>query len=324
MPKAEPKPPRDDDVERFLAYLAEVRRASPHTVRAYASDLRQLLTFAAAYDPGRAVADFEPLDLRHFLAWLHDRGVSRRSAARKLSAVRRFYRYLRQEGRRRENPAAALRTPKFARSLPTHFKTDEAAAILDGAAQTARGEPPTRWKGEQPRARARACALRDWAILELLYGAGIRVSELTQLKLGDVETRRRLVTVIGKGDKMRVVPTGAPAAAAAAAYVAARGTLLRGVKTDRLFLSARGTPLTPRSVARLVARTGGPGASPHRWRHTFATHLLDAGADLETIRELLGHATLATTAIYAHVSTARLREVYDRYHPHARRPKKDG
>jgi len=308
------KPAMGDDVGAFLDYLGGVKRASPHTVRGYAGDLKQLAAFAAEYEPGRDIADLSPLDLRHFLAWLRERGVTSRSAARKVSALRRFYKFLRQRGRIVDNPAAVLRTPKFARSLPTFLKLEEATAILDGAAhKAAAGGAPG-----QPDARAEASAFRDWAVLELLYGAGIRVGELVTLDAGDVDVGRELVTVIGKGDKMRLVPTGGAAARAVAAYMERRKALGPAPGQGRLFLNRRGGALTGRSVHRLVARAGGPGVSPHSWRHTFATHMLDAGADLETIRELLGHASIATTAIYAHVSTARLREVYDRFHPHAR------
>ncbi len=309
-----------DDVASFLNYLADVKRASPHTVRSYGVDLGQLVAFAEIYDPGRAVAVYSPLDLRHFLAYLREKGVGPRSVARKLSAIRRYYKYLREHGRITDNPAATLRSPRFAAPLPSFLKTDEAAAILDRAGNVALTRPPT----EKPDARAAAGAYRDWAILELLYGAGIRVGELTRLALGDVDLPRGLATVIGKGDKMRVVPIGKKARAALAAFLERRPAFAPAPAEKRLFLNRRGRPLTERSVHRLVARTGGPGVSPHTWRHTFATHLLDAGADLETIRELLGHASIATTAVYTHVTAARLREVYNRYHPHARRRRGPG
>jgi integrase/recombinase XerC len=310
------------EIEDFLEYLADVERASPHTVRSYGGDLRQLAAFAAEYDPGRGVTAFTATDLRHFLVYLTEAGVSPRTLARKLSTFRRFYKYLRQKGVLDENPAESLRTPKFAAGLPHYLDVEEAAALLDRAEAVARSAAPAVPKDEKARAKAAARAARDWAILELLYGAGIRVGELVSCKAEDVDAKRELVTVIGKGDKMRVVPIGGKAAAAVAEYLARRDALgpARGEKT--LFLNNRGGPLTSRSVHRLVARTGGPGTSPHTWRHTFATHMLGAGADLETIRELLGHENVATTAIYAHVTARRLREVYDRYHPHAGRPKK--
>jgi integrase/recombinase XerC len=308
-----------EEIAAFLAYLAGVERASRHTVRGYASDLSQLSAFAARYDPGRDITTFTALDLRHFLVHLREGGVSPRSLARKLSALRRFYKYLRQKGRIKDNPAAALRTPRFTPGLPTYFKVDEAAAVLDRAAAQAQLPAAARFKNERARARAGARALRDWAVLELLYGAGLRVGELCSLNVGDVDVKRELVTVVGKGDKMRVVPTGTKAAAAVAKYAEARATLEPAAAEKRLFLNHRGGALSERSVHRLVARTGGPGAKPHTWRHTFATHMLDAGADLETIRELLGHENVATTAIYTHVTTRRLREVYDRCHPHAAR-----
>lgn len=314
----------EEEIAAFLAYLADVERASPHTVRSYGGDLRQLAAFATEYDPGRDITAFTATDLRHFLVYLHEAGVSPRTLARKLSTFRRFYKYLRQKGVVDENPAQTLRTPKFAAGLPNYLNVEEAAALLDRAEAAARSQPVDRLKSEEARRKAAARAVRDWTILELLYGAGIRVGELVSAKLGDVDVKRELVTVIGKGDKMRVVPVGAKAAAAVAEYLKKRDALgpARGEKT--LFLNNRGGPLTSRSVHRLVARTGGPGTSPHTWRHTFATHMLSAGADLETIRELLGHETVATTAIYAHVTARRLREVYDRYHPHAGRRKKGG
>jgi len=315
----------DEHIAAFLAYLADVERASPHTVRSYGSDLRQLATFAAEYDPGRELATLTPLDLRHFLAARREAGTSPRSLARKLSAFRRFFKYLRRRGIVAQHPAAALRTPKFAPALPTFIKEEEAAAILDGAARAVAGAAAAgRRQDEKARARARARASRDWAVLELLYGAGLRVGELVSLRLGDCDLARQPVTVIGKGDKMRVVPTGAKAAAALGVYFELRPLLAPAATEKALFLNARGGPLRDRSVHRLVARTGGPGVSPHTWRHTFATHLLDAGADLETIRELLGHESVATTAIYAHVTAARLRKVYDEFHPHAAPKRKKG
>ncbi len=308
----------EDEIAAFLSYLADVERASPHTVRSYAGDLKQLAAFTAEYDPGRDVTALTMLDLRHFLVHLREAGVSSRSLARKLASLRRFYKYLRHQGRVEDNPAEALRTPKFPSALPTYLKVDEAAAVLDHAEERARTPGPSRFKDGRARENAAARAVRDWAIMELLYGAGIRVAELASLEVGDVDVKRELVTVVGKGDKMRVVPTGAKAAAAVAEYLTNRGKLEPAAGERKLFLNRRGKPLSERSVHRVVARAGGPGVSPHTWRHTFATHMLDAGADLETIRELLGHENVATTAIYTHVTASRLRDVYDRYHPHAR------
>jgi site-specific recombinase XerD len=308
----------EDEIASFLSYLADVERTSPHTVRSYAGDLKQLAAFAAEYDPGTDVAALTTLDLRHFLVHLREARVSPRSLARKLSSLRRFYKYLKHRGLVKDNPAEALRTPKFPSALPTYLKVGEAAAVLDHAEEQARTPAPGRFKNETAREKAAARAARDWAIMELLYGAGLRVGELASLEPGDVDLQRGLVTVVGKGDKMRVVPTGAKAAAAVAEYLAHRGKLRPAAGERKLFLNRRGKPLSERSVHRVVARAGGPGVSPHTWRHTFATHMLDAGADLETIRELLGHENVATTAIYAHVTAGRLRDVYDRYHPHAR------
>lgn len=312
-------------IDDFLADLAAGVRASPQTVRAYAVDLAQLQTFAAAYDPGRDLTAFSTLDLRHFLAYLRERGATPRTVARKVSALRRFYRYLRERGLVTNNPAAALRTPKFAPSLPTHIKVEEAQAILDAAEDVARAAAAAGVSASVSPKRA-ARAARDWALLETLYGAGLRVSELVGLNVKDVDLKTALATVTGKGDKMRVVPIGAKAAAALNFYLRYRPALVRRDDVVALFLNNRGGPLSARSVARLVRSTAGPGVSPHTWRHTFATHLLEAGADLEVIRELLGHANVNTTAIYTHVTKTRLREVYDKYHPHAgkRPPHKPG
>lgn len=306
------------EIEEFIGYLTDVRRASPETVRAYAGDLKQLANFAAAYDPNRQITEFSALDLRHFLAYLRDRGVGPRSLARKVSALKRFYKFLRERGITAGNAAAALKTPKFPKSLPTFLKKEEAAAILDGVALKAQTPRPDGVK-KKTAAEARATATRDWAVLELLYGAGIRVGELVKLDVNDVDLRAEVVTVTGKGDKMRVVPTGSKAAEAVGTYLTYRPALARDRDEKALFLNRWGGRLSARSVHRLVKRTAGPGVTPHSWRHTFATHLMDAGADLETVRELLGHATIATTAIYTHVTTSRLRETYDRFHPHARR-----
>jgi integrase/recombinase XerC len=307
----------ENEITSFLSYLADVERASPHTVRSYAGDLRQLADFAKKYDPGTDVAALTTLDLRHYLVHLREKGISSRSLARKLSSARRFYRYLKQRGVIDDNPAEALRTPKFTAPLPTYLKVNEAAAVLDRAEAQARAPDKTRFKNEGARERAAARAARDWAVMELLYGAGLRAGELAALDIGDVDLKRELVTVVGKGDKMRVVPIGAKAAASLTAYLDVRAALRPAPAERKLFLNSRGKPLSGRSVHRVVARAGGPGVSPHTWRHTFATHMLDAGADLETIRELLGHENAATTAIYAHVTAGRLRDVYDQYHPHA-------
>ena len=229
----------EDEIAAFLSYLADVERASPHTVRSDGGDVKHLAAFAAEYDPGGDIAALTTLDLRHFLVHLREAGVSPRSLARKLSSLRRFYKYLRHKGLVKDNPAEALRTPKFSSALPTYLKVDEAAAVLDHAEARARTPGPSRFKNERAREKAAAATVRDWAIMELLYGAGLRVGELATLKLGDVDVKRELVTVIGKGDKMRVVPTGAKAAAAVAEYLTNRDKLVPAAGERRLFLNRR-------------------------------------------------------------------------------------
>jgi integrase/recombinase XerC len=282
----------------WAAHLRAERHASPHTLRAYQSDLRQLLAFAAPDGLAAVTAD----TLRHWLRML-DGTKERTSIARKLSAVRSLYRFLLDTGRARHDPTAGLGTPKTRRKLPVHLTLDDVDRLL--------ATPPAdRWLG-----------LRDRAILELLYSSGLRVSELAGLDWHDVDTETPAVRVLGKGRKERVVPVGRPALAALAAYRTAAAEAGRDVRSGPVFRNARGGRLTTRSVARLMERwvvaSGTTKATPHALRHTFATHLLGAGADLRAIQELLGHASLSTTQRYTHVDLRRLMEAYDRAHPRA-------
>lgn len=308
-----------EHLDPFLDYLRLNRNLSRHTVRAYASDISQFLAFAAE-NLGREplVEDFDHRLVRGYLASIYERRQASSSSARKLAAVRTFARYLRREELLDGNPGALVSAPKVARRMPAHMAVDEIGALL--AAPDA----------------ATPLGLRDRAILELFYASGLRLSELAGLDLEDVNLASRMVRVLGKGGKERIVPFNPPAAAAIRDYLPARRELLLRERTagaastsgrgrwsdDPLFLNYRGGRLSSRSVARMVQRyvdlVGAQrGISPHALRHSFATHLLERGADLRAIQELLGHARITTTQRYTHVSAAQITELYRRTHPRA-------
>jgi integrase/recombinase XerC len=288
-----------DPLAAFLRYLALEKNASPHTLRSYRRDLEQFRAYLteAVGDLGSApLPEFDARLVRGWLARLHGRGLDPVSVGRKLAALRSWCRFLVRRGWLARSPALEVRGPRPGRKLVSFLPIDEAAALLD----------------------ANGASARDRAILELLYATGLRVSELVGLGLDDVDRGERTVRVMGKGSKERIVPFGGQAAVALDAYVDVRGT-----GTGPLFLNARGGRLSPRSVHALVrrrARAAGLSrrVSPHTLRHTFATHLLDAGADLRMIQELLGHSRLSTTQRYTHVAAEQLMRVYDRAHPRAR------
>ncbi len=302
-------------VDRFLAYLKDQRRASRETVRAYESDLAQLGAFIAGQQDGVAQTGPERIDalaVRGFVASLHHRGLHKSSIARKLSTVRSFLEHAVRERRIETNPAKAVPTPRRPNRLPRDLTVDEMFALLD------------RIRSADP------ASLRDRAILELLYATGLRVSELVSLSLDDVDLRERVVQVVGKGGKERMVPFGKKSAHALEAWLdAARPLRVRGGNAEAVFLNFRGGGrLTDRSIRRILDRRILEAAvqghvSPHALRHSFATHLLGAGADLRAIQELLGHSSLSTTQRYTHVSVEALIQVYDRTHPRARRRAKE-
>jgi integrase/recombinase XerC len=291
-------------IERFQQHLAVERNLSPHTCAAYRRDLAAFQTFLAGSGAADAATlqGIDHLLLRRYLAELH-RHNQRTSIARKLSALRTFFRYLVREGVLATNPAAGLATPKRNRYLPKTLSVDEACTLMERGHGTSH------------------LALRDRAILELLYSSGLRVSELTGLDVGGLDLQQQLVRVLGKGRKERIVPVGRKALAALQDYLAVRGA----VGDDQpLFVNHRGGRLTPRSVQRhLKVRLLKAGLlkdiSPHALRHSFATHLLDAGADLRAIQELLGHASLSTTQRYTQVSVDQLLAVYDKAHPRSKK-----
>ena len=345
-----------EHVHEFLKYLILNRNVSPHTVRAYDSDLRQFLAFLSQ-DRAKPPSSLRPVDLdvdavRGYLAMLYRVGRSRASAARKLAALRAFGRYLRREDVTVDEPAALVATPKQRQTIPAHLSEDEMSRLLE--------MPDT----------AAPLGRRDRAILELFYASGLRLSELVGLDLDDVNLSGRLVRVLGKGNKERMVPFNTSAAAAIRRYLRDRAAIVAasGTQTDRgatverragrdgskggerrgaqgspqvsrfvgvgaprfqkrpppLFVNYRGERLSARSVHRLVHRYVAAcstrfGISPHALRHSFATHLLARGADLRAIQELLGHVRLSTTQRYTHVNVGQLAEVYRRAHPRAGR-----
>jgi site-specific recombinase XerD len=296
------------DVEGYLASLSGV---SENTRAAYARDVHQFVTWA---DRGGCPepADLDRTRLRRYLAYLGTRGLSRRTVARKAASVRSFLRYLSRTGAIATDPGRALRTPSGAVRLPRVPRAGDAAAMLDGVAAAELPDSDVE----------RGIALRDLAVLELLYGTGIRVSECCAITPADVDLRGRSVTVLGKGAKVRRVPLGAPAAEALGAYLAdGRAALVApDVPTKAIFLNRRGRQLSPRDARRILERhpmPDGRRVHPHALRHAYATHLLEGGADLRTVQELLGHADLATTQIYTHLTRERLRAVYEATHPRA-------
>jgi site-specific recombinase XerD len=287
-------------------FEASLTALSAHTRRAYVHDATE---FAAWCERGGCpeVGQIDQRTVRRYLAYLQTRGFARSSIARKAASVRAYARYLRRRGVVSTELAASIRAPKGPRRLPRMPKAAEASALLDRVSDV-----------PVPDARA----LRDLAMLELLYGAGLRVSECCGLDTGDVDGRHGTVTVLGKGAKVRRLPLGEPALEAVAGYLrSGRGTLLTArTEGNPLFLNGRGRRMTPRDVRRVLARFPLPDGRvlhPHALRHAYATHLLEGGADLRAVQELLGHADVGTTQIYTHVTRERLRSVYSRTHPRA-------
>ncbi|HEY1379377.1 MAG TPA: tyrosine recombinase XerC [Gemmataceae bacterium] len=290
----------------YLRHLALERHASAHTVKSYREDLTQAVGFFQTQLPGQSPAPqrLTTRVLRAYLAWLSEQGYARTTVARRLAAVRSWLRYLCRQGVLARNPADGLRGPRQEKRLPHFLAATDVTKLVAAPALTPLGA-------------------RDRAILETLYSAGLRVSELVGLDLDDLDLDGGVLTVRGKGKKERLAILGREAADAVRAWLAERASLVAAKATVALFLNRFGRRLTARSVARMLAKyltqTGlDPRTSPHTLRHTFATHLLDAGADIRSVQELLGHRSLGTTQVYTHVTTHRLHDAYRAAHPRAR------
>lgn len=289
-------------IASFLRHLDRERNASSHTIRAYAQDLEQFRQhLQQELRREAAPRDVDHLLIRAFLARLHRAGLRKTSAARKLAALRTFFRYLCREGVLQRNPARALLSPRSERRLPRHVEESEVATLLEFPGDSRK----------QVRARA---------ILELFYATGIRCSELVNLDVSEVDFEARMIRVLGKGRKERIVPFGKRAGEALLEYLPIRAQGNRA--SDALFINARGGRLSDRSIRQLVAArvrevASARRMSPHGLRHAFATHLLERGADLRAIQELLGHASLSTTQRYTHVNARHLLEIYRKTHPRA-------
>lgn len=290
----------DRYVDKFLSYLKVERNSSPHTVINYAVDLRDFGGFVGDVE----VEKIGILELRKFLAALREKNLQKRTVARKLATLRSFFKFLRREGLLKTNPAASLMNPRLDKKLPKFLSEEEVGRLLGSIGN-----------GDSPLSR------RDRAILETLYSTGMRVGELVSLGLADVDFLGGIIKVRGKGKKERLCPVGEHALKAIREYVgeAAFGDAGRG---RALFANRRGGRLTDRSVRRLLSKyllkaSLQSGVSPHTLRHSFATHLLDRGADLRAVQELLGHASLSTTQIYTHLTPERLKQAYEKAHPRA-------
>ncbi len=292
------------DAWRLDQFAASLTAASPATVRAYRGDLDAFVEWVSRLEvsePGRVDRKL----LRRYVSYLGTRRYARRSIARKASAIRRYFAWLRRTGVIATDPAAGLSTPSGDGRLPRVLRDDELHVLLDA---------PTPQSTERPELRS-----RDDAIVELLYGSGLRVGELCGLRPADIDLSGRTARVWGKGSKQRAVPISVPAVGALKAWLQCDRAVLESPESppDAVFLNQRGRRLTPRDVRRILDRRSATPIHPHALRHTFATHLLDGGADLRAVQELLGHADLGTTQHYTHVSKERLRRVLDASHPRA-------
>jgi integrase/recombinase XerC len=341
----------NEAIAKYLEYLQSVKNSSPHTVLNYRKDLEQFVYYLSP--PGvrpPALSGVTHTLIREFVAHLHDQGLAKSSIARKLAALRSFFKYCVVEGRLKESPARLVPTPKLPKRIPSVLSAEEmngflnqlcgtGAAALRGGAGPRKGSlippvsPPKRQDKQNRSTQVEAGLLlrRDRALLELLYAAGLRVSELTGLNLADMEQRERMLRVRGKGNKERIVPYGAKAQEALEKYWPLREQLLEqtdrassgpGPHAEAVFLNYSGRRLTQRSVGRIVKKyvriaNVNWDLHPHSLRHAFATHLLADGADLRAIQELLGHQSLSTTQKYTHASIRQLMDVYDKTHPHA-------
>ena len=317
----------DPMVDRYVTHLRAEKDASPHTVSNYLRDIRLFAesTWGGETQPPFEWAGVDRFAARRFVAQSQHDGHAPTTTARRLSSLRSFYRFMKREGLVELNPFSGLPSPRKPRRLPKLLSIDEAVRLLNAPGDRRRTGVDES-EGRLSPAYLNYAAVRDTAILEVLYSAGIRLSELTGLRAQDVDLLAGVVLVRGKGKKQRLAPLGAPAITALRAALDARKGFLAALgrpgEPPALFLNKSGTPLSNRSIERRIkthlVHAGLPGTlSPHALRHSFATHLLDAGADLRSVQELLGHASLSTTQIYTHVSVERLKDAYEKAHPRA-------
>jgi integrase/recombinase XerC len=330
-------------IEKYLEYLRSVRNSSPHTVLNYGKDLQQFAAYLSP--PGESIPALEKIThqiIREFVGHLHSLGLQKSSIARKLAALRSFFKYCVREGKLKDNPARLVPTPKLPKRIPSVLSAEEMNDFLNqlatGQKVSETAEPASRRGAEVRPAKGRSSddegllLKRDRALLEMLYAAGLRVSELTGLNLADMDRHEKMLRVRGKGNKERIVPYGGKAQEALEAYWPVREQLLlqtgpgrrRGgpAHNEAIFLNYTGRRLTQRSVGRIVKKyvrlaNMDWDLHPHSLRHAFATHLLADGADLRAIQELLGHQSLSTTQKYTHASIRQLMDIYDKAHPHA-------
>jgi integrase/recombinase XerC len=335
-------------IDSYLEYLVSVKNSSPHTISNYGKDLRQFVAFLTP--PGMSLPALSAINhgiVREFVAHLYEQGLKKTSIARKLAALRSFFKYCVREGMLKESPARLVPTPKLPKRIPSILSAEEMNSFLNRLAEMGGSLPKRKNKSKAEWSPAEALALRnepkfreeglllrrDRALLELLYAAGLRVSELTGLDLVDIEQKERMLRVTGKGNKQRIVPYGNKAQEALEKYWPLREQLLLQTSggyasrtatphSEAVFLNYAGRRLTQRSVGRIVKKyvrlvNMNWDLHPHSMRHAFATHLLADGADLRAIQELLGHQSLSTTQKYTHASIRQLMDIYDKSHPHA-------
>ena len=317
-------------LDAFLAYLVSARNVSPKTVMAYTTDLLQFFEFLKDEAKLDALSAVDPElvevpDVRRFMGHLFDSGVKPRSIARKLASIKSFYRYLLDSGKIERSPLSLVMTPRLDRKMPDFLSEEEASRLFDQFMP-----PDAKSAGEEDRRKAEEQAFelaRDRAVLEVLYGCGLRLSEVTGLEIADVDLAHGYLKVTGKGRKQRIVPLGEPAAEALRNYFEVRRNFFRisgegAAESSHVFVTAKGRQIYPMLVQRMTKRylspvTESERKNPHMLRHTFATHMLNGGADLKSVSEMLGHSSLTTTELYTHVTFNRLKEAYAKAHPRA-------
>ena len=295
-------------IEKFLKYCETERNYSGKTVESYRLALAQFYDFLVQeFNETPNVEEIETDDIRPFLGWMHDRGHSKNTLRLKISAVKSFFKYCSKKGITDKNPAAIVSTPKTDKKLPTFLTETEVEGLFDKFYEFDKNDP---------------VGARNLALAELLYGSGLRISEALDLNVGSLQINSSVIRVTGKGRKQREVPLGKKAKEALSNYLHLRDKLLKYKTETALFLSMRGKRLNPATAYRIINKmmagvTESPKKSPHVLRHSFATHLLDNGADIQSVSEMLGHSSLSTTQVYTHVSVERLKEVYKKAHPKA-------